>query len=289
MKSSYFLLPFAAILISLGLAGAPSAQNPPEEAKKEVILRKPTQAAPKAKVTASGSLELIVAERVEPYTVAEVTVKTSAKFLSVKAQASLFEGVKVYELIAPAEGERRFVFTGKPSKFLVTVTAFDPETGIREESRVVTIGVPTPEPPAPPNPPTPPTPPGPTPPGPQPVPIPGVARVLIIEETHSSTKKEYQPYLNVLNSLEIKQYLNKKVKNNWRVFDKDFTSEQLKNEEQIWQDVFLNKDGKYARTSPTSSDITPWIYITNGKEGYSGPIPSTIPDTLVLLKKYLGE
>ncbi len=291
-------MPFVAFLLTLGLAGNPIESNlSAQQPETKLVLKKPT---PKVEVkeevreeprkpVRGHHLELIVPETVAPYKNAELVVKTHAKFVTLKAQATLFETVKVYELIPNNDDEHLYVFTGKPAKFLVTVTTFDPETGIKEDSKVVTIGKPEPTPDPDPDP-NPDPDPDPNPdPNPPPVPIPGVARVLIVEETKGDTSAAYRPYLNVLNSNEIQDYLNKKVPGKWRKWDDDYTQENLKNQEQVWKDVYFNKDNKYPRTSPNDTSIIPWIYITNGTKGYSGPLPNNIHDTLELLKKYLGE
>ena len=123
--------------------------------------------------------------------------------------------------------------------------------------------------------------PGPNPPTPNPpTPAPGQISVLIVDNVDDYGKPEYQPYLETLNSSAIVNYLNAhcaKVGSTpeWRHWD---ASTDVSHESQKWQDAM-----KLPRAS------LPWIAITNGKTGYSGPLPKTEAETLALLKKWGGE
>ena len=97
-------------------------------------------------------------EAVPSHKSVEVKVVTDARFVSVLARKSLFENVKVYEtdngvreavrLATDLEElhktlkqiERCFVFTGEDGLYLVEVTYFDPNLGIKRETLRVTIG-----------------------------------------------------------------------------------------------------------------------------------------------------
>jgi len=125
--------------------------------------------------------------------------------------------------------------------------------------------------------------PGPEPNPPQPnppTPAPGQISVLIVDNVDDYGKPEYQPYLDVLNSSAIVDYLNShcaKVGSapEWRHFDQNT---DVSHESKKWQDAM-----KLPRAS------LPWIAITNGKTGYGGPLPKTEAETLALLKKWGGE
>lgn len=134
-----------------------------------------------------------------------------------------------------------------------------------------------------PGPPVPPTPPGPTPPVPPPpgpAPIPGDGlRVLIVYE--SSEVAKYAPgQITVLYAKDVRDYLNARcVKANnwpeWRVFDKDADAS---GESDLWK-AALKRDRK----------TLPWLVVSNGRDGYEGPLPASVDEALALLKKYGGN
>lgn len=61
----------------------------------------------------------------------------------------------------------------------------------------------------------------------------------------------------------------------YRVLDAEAN---VSNMTEVWKNAIARK-----RTS------LPWIVVSNGKQGYEGPLPPTTDDTLKLLKKYGGE
>lgn len=135
-------------------------------------------------------------------------------------------------------------------------------------------------------PPLPPVPPGPNPPvppvPPTPVPIPGDGlHVLMIYETGDVSKLP-AAQANVLYSSNVRSYLNGHSPlgpdgktHEWRVWDKDVDASA---ESKLWQD---------AMKRPHAS--VPWIIVSNGKTGFEGPLPSSVDDTIKLLKVYGGE
>lgn len=130
----------------------------------------------------------------------------------------------------------------------------------------VTVGEPTP--------PIPPVPPGPT-----PIPTEGLHVLVVYETADLSTLPRAQ--MQVLTSGAVRDYLNQKcVKGpdgktaEWRIWDKDVDA---KNESKFWQDVMARK-----------RDKLPWLYVSNGKAVYEGPLPGTIDETLALLRKFGG-
>lgn len=112
-------------------------------------------------------------------------------------------------------------------------------------------------------------------------PTPGNIAVLIMEETGDRLKPENRKYLPVLNSSKIRSYLSSKCARvdgvpQWRVFDKDVETKSLS---PFWQSAVEQAKGK----------SLPWIAITNGQQGFAGPLPDSEEATLELLKKWGGE
>jgi hypothetical protein len=149
----------------------------------------------------------------------------------------------------------------------------------------ITVGgvVPTPTPtpgPVPPTPgptPVPPVPPGPTPPSPAPIPAPGLHVLMVYESGELSKLPPAQ--LSVLYAKSIRDYLQAKCPvgpdgktKEWRIWDQNTDAS---GDAPVWRDV-MNR--------PRAS--VPWIIISNGTTGYEGPLPRTIDETLVLLRKY---
>lgn len=134
---------------------------------------------------------------------------------------------------------------------------------------------PTPVPPGPtpPNPPTPPLPPA-------PIPADGF-RVLMVYESSELGKMPSEQEV-VLTSQTIRQYLNSRCPSGpdgktkeWRIYDKDTDAS---GESKVWQDALK-------RSHPT----LPWIVISDGKNGFEGPLPKDVNATLDLLKKFGGN
>jgi hypothetical protein len=141
-----------------------------------------------------------------------------------------------------------------------------------------------PTPPVPPGPtppgPIPPGPTPPTPPGPAPIPTTGL-RVLIVFESKDLTK--YTPaQKSILYGDTIRSYLTAKcakgtdgVTPEARFFDKD---QNVANESPVWQEAMKRTRGQL-----------PWILISTGTEGFEGPLPATVEETMTLLKRYGGQ
>lgn len=144
-------------------------------------------------------------------------------------------------------------------------------------------------------PPTPPIPPGPgpkppEPPTPTPVPIPEMGfRVLIVLETADISGLPAAQQSALTNTKTILPYLQRKcVKGpdgrtaEWRIWDKDVN---LGGERILWQQAM----GKALADYLTNKGSLPWIIISDGKTGHSGPLPGNSADLLELLKRYGGE
>lgn len=169
-------------------------------------------------------------------------------------------------------------FTAPPGVYEVQVWGVKDENVV-EATRTVTIQARTPAPPAP-------TPPGPTPPGPAPPqPAPPIAgegnRVLIVYETG----QQHTPaQAAVFTSGVLRDYLDARtVKDEhnpngaYRIWDKDVNLNHPS----------VSSSWKAAMARPRQS--LPWILVSNGRTGYEGPLPPDVPQTLALLRKYLGD
>lgn len=175
---------------------------------------------------------------------------------------------------ATSSQKSRLEFVAPPGTYTVDLLAVrlsaTGETQIDEAQTTVTIGEP-----APPVPPVPPVPP----PSPAPIPLPGL-RALFIYESAELAKMPASQQL-VLTSQLVRDYLNSKCAvgpdnrtKEWRFYDKDT---DLSADGKAWQDAM-----KRPRTQ------VPWLIVSNGKEGYEGPLPENEAKTLELLKKYGG-
>lgn len=140
-----------------------------------------------------------------------------------------------------------------------------------------------------------PVPPGPGPnpnPGPQPEPDPivdpqpefGNLQVLIIEET-SQRPALPADQQTIIASPQIRAYAKEACSKgadgktpDFRIFDKDV---QVTREPEWLKTAFA--------TALTDSKVLPWIVLSNGTAGYSGPLPANEEETLALLKKFGGE
>lgn len=122
-------------------------------------------------------------------------------------------------------------------------------------------------------------PPKPNPDDPKP-PMPGEGfRVLIVLESLDLSNLP-SSQVAALTAREVREYLNAKcVKDNgqaeWRIWDKDT---DISRESDHW---------KEAMKRPRST--VPWLLISNGKEGYEGPMPKDTASLLAELKKIGGN
>lgn len=136
----------------------------------------------------------------------------------------------------------------------------------------------------------PPVPPGPTPtpPGPTPVPVdPPIAgeglRMLIVRESADLSSLP-SGQVQAMTSADVRAYLQKTCPKGpdgrtpeFRVYDKD---QDLAGESATWRAAF-------ARATKKMSKV-PWIAVSNGHDGFEGPLPESADALLALLKKYGG-
>ncbi len=188
------------------------------------------------------------------------------------------------------EGGMQAVFQPDPSAAYQTVVligwAADGTThSIDAKTLPLTPVPPTPPTPVPPSPT--PTPPGPTPP---PVPQPGKVSILILDETEDYGKPDYAPFMNVLNSSQVINWLNTHTAKDtagrpqWRKWDKDT---QVITESQFWKDA----KAEALKAYPPASGVpyTPIIALSNGKDaGTIVHVPNNTPDMMALLAQWGG-
>lgn len=105
-------------------------------------------------------------------------------------------------------------------------------------------------------------------------------RVLFIEETADLAKyPKDQRY--IAQSTEVSSYLNQRCAKEssgqpaWRLFD---PNQDLANETKSWQDAMK-----------LPHEPLPWLMVSDGRKGVSRPLPKTLGDTMVLLRKYGGR
>jgi len=122
----------------------------------------------------------------------------------------------------------------------------------------------------------PPVPPGPTPDPPKPVdptPIPVSGnRLLIVYESEDAGK---MPPLQaaIMTSTVLRSYLSSRAATA-RFFDPDqvFTQDDM-----VWQDAMKIKRGPL-----------PWLLVSNGTSGFSGPLPATVDEVVAVCDKYFA-
>jgi hypothetical protein len=119
-------------------------------------------------------------------------------------------------------------------------------------------------------------------PKPEPAPIPGDGlRVLVVYESADLSKMPASQ-VSMLQSKQLLDYLDTNCPigddgklREWRIWDKDVPTSNVS---KTWREAMLRP-----RTS------LPWIVISNGKTGFEGPLPKTLPETMDLLKKWGGK
>lgn len=158
------------------------------------------------------------------------------------------------------------------------------ETLIEEARHVVVVGEPGPGP----------KPPGPDPkppdPSPTPAPIPEAGfRVLVVLESADASKLP-AAQLNALSAKATIDYLNTKTvkgpdgkTGEWRIWDQNV---DLSGERPLWQGAMTRALSDFIKSKGAA---LPWLLISDGKTGYSGPLPASTTELLQLLKKYGGE
>lgn len=102
-----------------------------------------------------------------------------------------------------------------------------------------------------------------------PLPVDGLHVLILYESEDRGTMPPQQ--LSILTSAPLREWF-KANSVQWRIWDDDTPVEGA---EKVWQDALL---------LPRQS--LPWIHVSNGKTGYSGPLPATVDETISLIGKY---
>jgi hypothetical protein len=173
-------------------------------------------------------------------------------------------GAPVLVFMSPANGRYRVLLTGQ-----VATDGLDP---FGEATHVVTVGNVPPVPPGP-QPPGP-TPPGPVPPEPQPDAAPFPAdglHVLIVYETAKVGDLTAEQRAIILGT-DVRGALDAAAPKRYRIYDQDA---DLQFVPQVWKD---------AMAVPRQS--LPWLAISNGKTGFSGPLTMTAAEFRKMLEEY---
>lgn len=123
-----------------------------------------------------------------------------------------------------------------------------------------------------------PTPPGPTPPGPDPAPLPTDKLAVMIIEDESNRRDLTKGQLESITSTLFRTWVKSKVGKDsggqplFRLYD---VTTDLSHEDKFWQDAM-----KVDRKS------LPWLLVSNGKGGYSGPLLGTVAENKAIIEKY---
>jgi hypothetical protein len=124
-------------------------------------------------------------------------------------------------------------------------------------------------------------PPGPGP-DPGPTPQPGAGKRMLIVYESSDLSKLPPAQAVLITSGTVRDYLNRVCDKGpdgrtpeFRIWDKDT---DLSNVPQTWKDAMA-----LPRTN------LPWLIVSNGTSGYSGPLPADAASAMAKLKQYLGE
>lgn len=227
---------------------------------------------------AQADIKLEAPKQIDPYKIVRVDASGDI------AGSALIWDISDEDKVDSEELGNRFLFTAPPGTYQIKVRAItfkDGKTKVETAKATVIIGKPKPPDPTPPGP-NPPDPPGPTP-GPSPIPEPGF-RVLMIHE--NAEVKKYPPSLqSVLYGEEVRGYCAKHCVPfgdgdvNFRCLDKDAKVDNLPEPLKT----------AFNKTKSRSDFKTPWLVVSNGTGGYSGPLPQTVAETMKILQQYGGQ
>ena len=191
-------------------------------------------------------------------------IEIPAKLVSVDTLASnvrlSIEDADRNPVEADPVGNNRWLIS-KPGRYWVRVTAIDFDANIfDEDSAVVELGEPQPEP------------------KPQPetpdAPLEPSLKVLVVYEASAITREVG----DVIASPIIRNYLRDRCL-------KDAGGPLFRFVDQ--HSAFRNCSDKFWCDSLEQAEV-PWIAISNGVDTFAGPLPSTVTETLELLKRYGG-
>jgi hypothetical protein len=188
--------------------------------------------------------------------------------------------VLLTDLFPPATADLatgRIFYASQPGRYRIWAVCAKGDKVSERAECVFVVGEAPPVPPGPG-----PVPPGPGP-GPDPDPFEAAAgaglKVLVVTES-SDLSKLPRSQVTILTSSAVRAYLashSAKEGNTptYRFWDQNV---DVSNETALWQKVWK---------APRKS--LPWIYIGDGKRGFSGPLPADVASTLALLQRYGGN
>jgi hypothetical protein len=202
--------------------------------------------------------------KVAPGRLARIVCESAGKEVK---YVNVYPGADIFREYDPKTFIFRFL-ADAPGRYRLAFYAPDAAGG---EPAYCDVIVGDPPPPVPPGP----TPPGPVPPGPtpgdNPFPADGKARALILFD---NTQPEAMPagLWNQVYGAAFRDYLRQKTSNEYRIWPADTAAGEAGPE--------------WAQAMQKKPDKLPWIYLSNGKTGYSGPLPATRDETMKLMQKY---
>ena len=102
-------------------------------------------------------------------------------------------------------------------------------------------------------------------------PIPGDSLSMLIVEEVNDRGDLSADQVGIFTSVPLREWLDSHDVE-WRIWDQNV---ETKFEAEKWRQALAKP-----------RDALPWIYVSNGKSGYSGPLPETVEATIELLEKY---
>ena len=180
------------------------------------------------------------------------------------------------------EKDTVFVMSAEPgARYIVASDALNWDLRKRDKiTWIINVSSPNPPPPDPTPDPTPdPDPiPEPTPAAPFPTTEPGL-HVLILYEGQPTDDEHMPPsQLSIFTSAKVRQWLEANTTAH-RVWDDDFTLEQMAHAPPTFRDA-------YGLVLEQSRGVVPWIAISDGQTGFTGPLPESIDALIQLLEQY---
>lgn len=104
-----------------------------------------------------------------------------------------------------------------------------------------------------------------------PPPVPGEGQhVLLIEESEDRSRLP-SGQLAIITSVDLRAWLSSQGWD-WRIWDQHM-------------DASLD-DGWFRQAAGLSRSSIPWVIISNGRQGYSGPLPPTVGELKSLIGRY---
>lgn len=205
-----------------------------------------------------------------------VTVKATATDAKVVKFLALDPGLSVFPASLLADQTATVVVASRPGKYRLLAYAGNADGPSDPVITTVVISGPLPPGPGP----------GPDPvdpPGPEeaaPIREPGFRVMIVYDSSAGVTLPAAQ--VAVFTSADVRTYANRKcalgadgVTKEFRVFA---STQDVSGESKVWRDAMNLKRASL-----------PWIVVSTGKTGYSGPLPKDVNATLDLLKKYGGQ